>query len=218
MRTDFQIHTAVVAELGWDVRIQQKEIGVAVSDGVVTLSGVVASYAAKLAAGEAAERVVGVRAVANDLAVQISDETKRTDTELAHAVADALSWAIEVPAQRLTSQVSDGWVTLDGRVDWRYQRDAAVRAISRLKGVRGLNDKIVVVPPSVSVIELKESIKQALELRADRTADHVTIEATGGVVTLSGTVASYSDRRAIAGTAWSAPGVVEVNDQIEVAL
>jgi VCBS repeat-containing protein len=217
MKTDLLVHKDVAAELAWDPRLDKKEIGVAVQDGVVTLTGSVSSYVEKLAAERAVEHVVGVRAVANDLTVSVPSGLEHTDTQLAHGVADALAWDIEVP-KTIKASVSNGWVTLAGDVQWKYQRDAAVRAVQHLAGVRGLSNDIVVVPQGVAAADVTASIKQALERRADRTAEKIVVNAKDGVVTLTGSVSSYADRRAIEGAAWSAAGVRDVHDEIVVVL
>jgi osmotically-inducible protein OsmY len=218
MKSDLQIHKDVVAELVWDPRLDEKEIGVAAKDGVVTLTGSVASYAAKVAAELAAERVAGVRAVANDVTVSIPSGLAFTDTELAHAVADSLAWDIQVPDDKIKASVSNGWVTLGGLVEWQYQRGAALRAVQHLAGVRGVSNNITLGLIGVSATGVSQSIKQALERRADRTADRIVVNAKDGVVTLSGSVSSYGDRRAAEGAAWSAPGVHDVRDELAVVL
>ncbi|HMA22799.1 MAG: BON domain-containing protein [Gemmatimonas sp.] len=216
MKTDMQLHKDVLAELTWDPQLNEKEIGVAAKDGVVTLTGWVASYAEKLAAERATERVAGVKAVANDLTVKIPSNFARSDTELAHRIVDALVWDVEVPDEKITASVTNGWVTLEGEVEWQYQRDAAARAARNLAGVHGVYNNIHVMAKRVSSDEVSQSIKEALERRADRTASHIIVDTKDGVVTLTGSVPSYGDRRAAEGAAWSAPGVTEVRDALAV--
>lgn len=217
MKTDMQLHKDVLAELAWDPRVKEKEIGLAAKGGVVTLTGSVESYAEKWAAERVAERVAGVKAVANDLEVTIPSAFSRTDTDIAHRIVDLLAWDIQVPHDEIKSKVANGWVTLDGEVEWQYQRDAAARAIRNLAGVRGVTNFIKVTPQRVSSQDVSKSIKEALERRADRTAERIVVEAKGSVVTLRGVVSSFGDRRAAEGAAWSAPGVAEVNDELAVA-
>ena len=216
MNTDMQLHKDVLAELVWDARIGEKEIGVAAKDGVVTLTGSVATYAEKLAAERAVERVAGVKAVANDLTVKIPNSLTHSDTEIAHKVVDSLLWDVEVPDEKITTSVANGLVTLGGEVEWQYQRDAAERAVWNLAGVRGVRNNIKVTPQRVSPFNVSQSIRAALERRADRTADRISVEAKDGVVILKGTVPSFGDRRAAEGAAWSAPGVTEVRDELAV--
>lgn len=216
MKTNVQTQSDVRAELGWDPAVHDEDIRVVASDGVVTLSGTVPSFADRLAAQQAAERVFGVRAVANELAVALPIAFQRTDTDIARAIVDALTWDVMVPDTRIKSAVSNGWVTLDGSVDWGFERDAAARAVRNITGVRGVTNNLVVAAKLVSTSDVSRGIKQALERRADRTADHITVEARDGVVTLTGNVASYGERRAAEGAAWAAPGVKEVQDHLAV--
>ena len=218
MKSNIQLQHDVVAELAWEPRIDEKHIVVDAVDGVITLSGSVPSFAQKWDAERAAERVLGVRSVANELAVSPTPAAQRTDTQLAHSVADALSWDIQVPDDKIKSAVSNGWVRLEGTVEWRYQRDAAMRAIRNIVGIRGVTNEIIVKPQPVSTFDVSREIKQALERRADRTADTISVEASDGVVTLKGTVSSFGDRRAAEGAAWSARGVKDVKDEIAVLI
>ncbi|MEO8621484.1 MAG: BON domain-containing protein [bacterium] len=216
MKTDNQLHKDVLSELTWDPRIKEKEIGVAAKDGVVTLTGSVESYAQSWASERAVERVLGVRAVANDLKVAIPGAYNRTDTDIAHRVVNALASDIEVPDEKIQSRVANGWVTLEGEVIWQFQRDAATRCVRNLVGIRGVSNNLMVKPNPVSEVDVTRSIKQALERRADRTAEHVVVTARGGIITLTGSVPSFEDRRAAEGAAWSAPGVSEVHDELAV--
>jgi osmotically-inducible protein OsmY len=218
MKTDIELHADVLKELAWDPRVRENEIGVVVNGGIVRLGGSVGSYAEKTTAERIVEHVAGVRAVANELRVAIPEGAGRTDAAIARQVVDSLAWDVQIPADRITSVVSDGWVTLSGDVDWRYQRDAAGRAIRNLAGVRGVTNDIAVTPNAVSPADVSRDIKQALERRADRTADNIIVETRDGVVTLTGTVSSFGDRRAAEGAAWSAPGVTDVKDEIAVML
>lgn len=218
MKANVQLQTDVRTELAWDPRVDDKEIRVAATDGVVTLAGTVPSFADKWEAERAAERVFGVKAVANDLAVAVPVTYQRTDTGIAQAVIDALGWDVQVPDTKIKATVSNGWITLEGDVEWRYQRDAAARAVRNLAGVRGVTNNITIAAKRVSSTDVSKSIKQALERRADRTADHINVETLGSVVTLTGTVTSFGDRRAAEGAAWSAPGVSDVHDELAVTM
>ena len=202
----------------WDPRVADNAIIVTTSSGVVTLTGSVPSYADKWAAERAAERVLGVKAVANDLAVAVPVPFQRSDTDIAHAVVNALAWDVQVPDAKIKAGVTNGWITLEGDVEWRFQRDAAARAVRNLAGVRGVTNNITIAAKRVSSFDVGKSIKQALERRADRTAEHINVTTAGTVVTLTGSVPSFGDRRAAEGAAWSAPGVTEVHDELAVTV
>ncbi len=218
MKTDFELQKDVIEELRWDPSVKEKEIGVAVKEGVVTMTGHVESYPEKQAAERAVERVFGVKAVANELEVKLPTDRVRPDTELAHKVLDALAWDIQVPDEAIKAKVEDGWVTLIGDVQWSYQRDAAMRAVRNLAGVRGVINKLSVTPPSVSSYDVTQKIKQALHRRAERDAEKIIVVTKDNVVTLKGTVPTFAERRAAEGAAWSAPGVKEVHDEIVVTI
>jgi VCBS repeat-containing protein len=218
MKANVQLESDVRAELAWDPRVDDKEIHVVATDGVVTLSGTVPTFAGKWAAERATERVFGVKVVANELTVAVPVTHLRSDTDIANAVADALVWDVQVPDTKIKAAVTNGWITLDGDVEWRYQRDAAARAVRNLAGVRGVTNNITVTAKGVSAYDVGKSIKEALERRADRTAEHINIETLGSVVTLTGTVPSFGDRRAAEGAAWSAPGVTDVHDELAVTV
>jgi osmotically-inducible protein OsmY len=218
MKIDIQLQSDVRAEIAWDPRVHDKEIRVAAADGVVTLTGSVPSYADKVAAERAAERVLGVKAVANDLAVAVPVTHQRSDTDIAQAVVNALEWDVQVPDTKIKAAVTNGWITLEGGVEWRYQRDAAACAVRYLAGVRGVTNDITITAKRVVSDDVSKAIKQALERRADRTAERISVEMIGSVVTLTGSVPSFGDRRAAESAAWSAPGVTDVNDELAVTI
>ena len=217
MKTDFQLQRDVLDELKFEPSIGNAEIGVAVKEGVVTLTGLVNSYAEKYSAERTAERVNGVRAVADDLEVKLPGSHQRTDTELAHAVANALRWDIQVPDDRIKATVDAGWVELDGEVEWQYQKWAADAAVRNLTGVKGVSNVIKVKPKKVSTYEVSQKIKDSLRRHAETDADKITIEAKDGQVTLRGTVSSFAERRDAELAAWRAPGVTKVEDFIAVS-
>jgi osmotically-inducible protein OsmY len=215
MKSDSALQAAVIEEIRWDPQVGRAEIGVAVKDGVVTLSGSMSSYAQKLAAERAAERVLGVKAVADDLEVRLPGSGKRSDTDIAHAAVNALQWDTEVPDDQITVKVENGWVTLDGSVSWRFQSESAVRAVRNLTGVKGVSNMIRVAP-SVSTVEVKAKIEQALKRSAELDSKRISVEAMDGKVTLKGTVRSWTERRDAERAAWAAPGVTQVEDRLFV--
>jgi osmotically-inducible protein OsmY len=217
MKTDTQIHRDVVDELRWEPKINEAEIGVAVKGGVVTLTGKVDTYSQKYAAERVVERVSGVRAIADDLHVRIAGDAQRTDTEIAHAALDALKWNSEVPAEKLTVKVENGFIVLEGKADWYYQKAAAERAVRYLVGVKGVIDRIIIAPKA-STTEVKSKIESALKRSAELDAKRITVDASDGRVTLRGTVRSWAERKDAEYAAWSAPGVKEVDDELIVAL
>jgi osmotically-inducible protein OsmY len=215
-RTDEEIQRDVQEELQWDRRVQPNEIGVVVTDGIVTLMGWVDSYAKKLAAQQAAHRVHGVKAVVNDLEVRLPGSAERTDTDLAAAVVNALTWNTTLPAGKLDVTVSQGRVTLNGEVEHGFQRSEAERAIQHLAGIKGITNHIVVKPQALPT-DLKQSIEKALVRGAETDARNITVKVEGSKVILSGTVSSPAERKAAAEVAWSAPGVTEVVNRIVIS-
>jgi osmotically-inducible protein OsmY len=216
-KTDGQIHHDVLHELRWDTRVEETEVGVEVDKGVVTLTGTVSSYAKKLAALEAAHRVSGVLDVANNIKVRIPGSLSRTDTEIAQAVRGALEWNVLVPDQQIRSTVSDGWVTLVGFVTYLSEREDAEKAVGDLLGVRGVTNHLMVNPMKPAPNDIRFVIEDALERRADREAERIDVEVSDGTVTLSGSINSWEEKRAIVGAVSHAPGVVTVRDDLTIS-
>jgi len=215
-RTDEEIQANALEELKWDSRVRPNEIGVAVKDGIVTLTGWVDSYLKKMAAEEAAHRVPGVKAVANDIEVRLPGFAERTDTDLAAAVLNALRWDAAIPTGKVDVTVSQGWVTLKGEVEYAFQKRDAERAVRRLSGVKGVSN-LIVVKPQVFPSDLKQQIERALVRNAETDARNITIEVEGSKVILRGTVRSYAEKQAAEDTAWAAPGVTEVENRIVIS-
>lgn len=218
LKSDTQLERDVREELAFDPRVGEKAIAVSAKDGVVTLSGSVPTYAAKVAAHHDAERVNGVRVVVEHIDVTLPDMHARSDADLAKAVADALGWDVEVPSSKINTSVRDGWVTLEGTVDWAYQRFAAEGAVRYLAGVKGLRDLIAVSPPPGRSVDVKQHIKAALTRNAEADARRITVDtADGGSVTLRGTVHSWAERGEVVRAAWATPGVRKVDDELTYA-
>lgn len=215
MKTDRQLQQDVLDELHWEPSIREKEIAVAVKDGVVTLSGFVESYAQKISAERAAERVSGVRAVAEELRVRIPSKSERTDSEIAHMAIDVLKFDVEVPDERLHVKVENGYVTLTGEVDWFYEKRAAERDVRRLLGVRGVNN-LISIQSAVSPAEVKNKIEAALKRSAEVDSKRISVQSEGSRIILKGTVRSWAERMDAERAAWSAPGVTAVEDDLLV--
>ncbi|MEN6561613.1 MAG: BON domain-containing protein [Acidobacteriota bacterium] len=215
MKSDKELQTDVMNELDWEPRVDPAEIGVAVKDGIVTLSGHVDTYPEKWAAERAAGRVSGVKAVVEEIDVKLPGIYERSDQDIARAAANVLDWNSYVPRDRVKVQVQGGWVTLSGEVDWRYQREAAGDAVRNLMGVRGLANDIS-IKPAVSPVEVKTKIEAALERSAMIDASGIKVTTKGAKVTLKGAVRSWAERDEAGRVAWSAPGVNEVVNEILV--
>jgi osmotically-inducible protein OsmY len=216
IKTDQEIQQDVFCELRWDSRVEQTEIGVEVDNGTVTLTGTVDCHAKKLAAREAAHRVIGVLDVADDIQVKVPGTLKRTDTEIAQAVRHALEWDGLVPDREIRSTVSEGWVTFDGEVSMLREKQDAERAVLFLSGVKGVNNHLTVTPSKADPKQLRKAIEEALERRAEREAEKIRVTLEDGTVTLEGRVRTWPEKDAVLGTVSHAPGVQHVTDHLSV--
>jgi len=213
MKTDSELRHDVERELEWEPSVDERRIGISVIDGIVTLSGNVGSFAEKWNAERAVERVAGVRGIANEL--EVRSATERSDTDIAKAAADRLSWDVMVPGGKVTVEVTNGWVTLKGEVPWDYQRRAAERAVRNLAGVKGITN-LVTIQPRLEPKDVKKRIEETFARDATLEAQHITVEVTGGEVTLRGAVRSWADRHDAEKAAWAAPGVRSVRNLLTV--
>jgi osmotically-inducible protein OsmY len=213
--TDRELQRHVEDALGWEPGIDAAHIGVTAEDGVVTLRGDIGSYSAKADAERVTLRVYGVKAVANDLSVQLGEACKRTDSAIAQAAVNALRWTSGIPADKITVIVSEGWITLRGEVDFPHQKQAATRAVRDLIGLHGVINDLFVRPKATSTA-VPEKIEAALRRSAAVDARRISVTSDGGKVVLSGNVRSWAERQEVARAAWSAPGVTQVDDRLSI--
>ena len=216
MLPDKEIERALIEELEWDPDLDATDIAVSVNSGVVTLAGFVKSYTDKYEAEAATKRVNGVVGLANDIEVRIPSIDERPDPDIARDAVASIKSQLPISWERIKVVVRSGWVTLEGQVEWRYQRMTAESAVRRIKGVKGITNSIA-LKPQVEPKEIRRKIKEAFHRNAQIEADGITVEANGGEVILKGTVGSWIERDEAERTAWSAPGVIKVEDRIVVS-
>ena len=214
-RSDDEIQRDINAELKWEPSLRDDNVAVAVRDGVATLAGFVGSFADKWNAERVASLVRGVRAIANDLEVQLPIGSQRPDPDIAHAAVNALLWSVSVPHERIQVKVENGWITLEGEVDWYYQKEAAERAVRDLTGVKGVTN-LVVVKQRATPSDVKERIRAALQRGAQLDAEHITVEVEGSKAILHGTVRCYAEMQEAERAARNAPGITEVDNRLTV--
>lgn len=213
---DIELRKDVLEELEWDPSIDARTIGVAIEDGIIALTGHVGTYAAKANAEKIVKRVHGVQGVANDIEVKLPTSFERDDVDIARSAVNALEWNVSVPKDRIKVTVAKGWVTLDGSVDWYYQKRAAEDAVFLFAGVRGVANNINVTTKPVHVQDVKGKIEAALKRNAEIDSKKIVVQTSDGKVTLSGSVRSWVERQDAVNAAWSAPGVRNVVDQIRI--
>jgi len=216
MRTDSDIERDVKDELQWDPDLDATDIAVSVKNGVVTLTGFVRSYTDKYEAEAAAKRVAGVVGVANDIEVRMPSVDERPDPEIARDAVAAIKSQLPISSEHIRIIVKNGWVTLEGHVEWQYQRSTAETAVRRIKGVKGVTN-LIQLRPRAEPSDIKRKIQEAFKRSAEVDANRIQIEANGGEVILKGTVRSWIEREEAERVAWSAPGVTNVVDRIVVS-
>jgi osmotically-inducible protein OsmY len=216
MRSDSEIERDVKEELQWDPDLDATDIAVSAKKGVVTLTGFVRSYTDKYEAEAAAKRVAGVAGVANDIEVRMPSVDERPDPEIARDAVAAIKSQLPISSEHIKVVVKNGWVTLEGQVEWQYQRSTAETAVRRIKGVKGVSN-LIQLKPRAAPAEIKRKIQEAFKRNAEVDANRILVETNGGEVILKGTVRSWIEREEAERVAWSAPGVTKVEDHIIVS-
>jgi osmotically-inducible protein OsmY len=217
MKNDIEIQKDVMEQLKWEPFINASAIGVAVKNGIVTLSGQVDTYTKKLAAEKAAKRVIGVKAVAEDIQVGISPAYRKTDAEIAEAVLNALKWHSAVQEEKIKIKVEDGNVKLEGEVEWEYQRTNAKVAIENLTGVRSVIN-FITVKPKITSAEIEQKINASFHRSATIDAGKITADVVGSKVILRGSVRSFTEKEDAETAVWNAPGVMSVDNKLEIEI
>jgi osmotically-inducible protein OsmY len=217
MKTDKELQCDVLDELQYDPSVDASKIGVIVQNGIVSLTGTVASYAEQNAATRAAERVAGVKAVANETRVELPFLHRRDDVDIAQAVLNALKWHVWVPKDTIKVSVERGWVTLEGTVNSKFQRTSANDAVRYLTGIKGVINLITVEQPAINSSQVKTKIEEALRRAREQEAKDIDVEVKGNKVILRGHVRSWAERSDAERAAWAAPGVGQVEDHLTIA-
>jgi osmotically-inducible protein OsmY len=212
---DLTLRQSIIDELEFEPSVDAAHIGVSVDGGVVTLNGHVTSYAEKIAAERAVQRIKGVRAIAEEIEVRYPEAKKSSDDEIAKRALAILDWDMTIPHDKIQLKVQRGWVTLSGQVDWYYQKLAAETAVRKLSGVVGVNNTIV-IRPRVDAANIKHRIEDALKRNAEVEAKDINVGVAGGKVTLEGKVHAWHERGVVERAAWSVPGVASVEDKLMI--
>jgi osmotically-inducible protein OsmY len=215
MKNDAQIQQDVMYQLKWNPFLKASEIGVSVKNGIVTLSGIVNSYAQKAEAEKSAKKVVGVRGIAEDIQIGVSPGVRKSDTEIAESVLNALKWHSAVPDDLVTVKVEDGAVTLEGELEWEYQRSSAKSAVTNLNGVKKIIDRLT-IKPKASVADVENKIAAAFHRTATIDSERIAVEVAGKTAILRGKVRSYAEKEDAEDAAWSAPGISVVVNYLEL--
>ena len=214
-KSDSELKNDVLAELKYEPSVRVEDIGILVKDGAVTLNGYTSSYGEKWDAVRAAKRVAGVRAIADDIEVKLPDSQRRTDGDIADAAVNQIDWSTTIPTGTVEVTVRDGWITLGGKVEWWYQKNAAENAVQHLAGVKGVTN-LITINPKVAPAEVATAIKSAFERNALLDATKIQVEASGDKVILRGKVRNHAERDEAERAAWAAPGVFSVDNQLKV--
>lgn len=215
MKSDAQLQKDVMDQLKWEPFLNEAAIGVAVKNGIVTLSGVVENYSKKMTAEKAAKKVAGVRAIAEDIQISVSPARPKTDTNIAGAVLNALKAHVSVPDEKLQVKVEDGIVTLEGEMEWEYEREAAKTAIENLAGIRNIFNNIT-IKSRLKPEEVKQKINTAFQRSAIIDAGKISVEVSESKVILHGKVRSFAEKEDAANAAWKTPGVTLVENRLEI--
>ena len=214
--SDVSLRQNIIDEFEFEPSLNAANIGVAVNNGVVTLTGHVGSYMEKVRAERVVQRIKGVHGVAEELEVRYPGDKKTSDDEIAKRALNIISWDTSIPANKVQVMVEGGWITLSGQVEWYYQKVSAEEAVRKISGIKGVSNMLT-IEPRVQPSDIKNRIENALKRKAGVEASKIKVSVAGGKVTLDGDVNAWFERNAAEGAAWAAPGVTSVEDHIRIA-